>query len=552
MTATDKFIALTREGEGTQIEYKTCTEEISESLFESVCSFLNHTGGQILVGVQNDGTVIGVNPDKAEKLKSDIVNCINNPELFLPCPYFTPRILQVEGKTVLQLDIPCGQYVYRFKGRYWDRNDDADIDVTDQPELLLSIFERKNPHLFEEHIVEGLTMDQLDAKTFQYCRNILATIQPSHAWLQMTNEEMLLSAHLAKQEDNKLQLKYAALILFGTEDAITELMPRYRFEAVFHMCTYAQYNDMSQFPSRYDDRRTIRQNLIQVYDQLGAFVERYLPDKFYLPANTMQRQNLRWDLFREIVGNMCVHTDFSSGYACFFHVFKDRVVTKNPTRLLPEIPEGELTILQLSNYTKNPLLVRVFHELNWAEDLGSGTRNILRYAPLYYPNYKIEINSGSQFLFSITYQDENVQDGDKNVQENVTDRGKMSLTDGENVPDNGQMSKTEGKNVQEAPKMSKTAVENVQELTEEELALPLEPIEPKSAKEKAQRRRQTIVGLILNNPSISLEEMSEKLDVNIKTIWRDITTLKLYGVIERIGGDYGGEWIVLKKRRGSP
>lgn len=428
MTATDKFIALTREGEGTQIEYKTCTEEISESLFESVCSFLNHTGGQILVGVQNDGTVIGVNPDKAEKLKSDIVNCINNPELFLPCPYFTPRILQVEGKTVLQLDIPCGQYVYRFKGRYWDRNDDADIDVTDQPELLLSIFERKNPHLFEERIVEGLTMDQLDAKTFQYCRNILATIQPSHAWLQMTNEEMLLSAHLAKQEDNKLQLKYAALILFGTEDAITELMPRYRFEAVFHMCTYAQYNDMSQFPSRYDDRRTIRQNLIQVYDQLGAFVERYLPDKFYLPANTMQRQNLRWDLFREIVGNMCVHTDFSSGYACFFHVFKDRVVTKNPTRLLPEVPEGELTILQLSNYTKNPLLVRVFHELNWAEDLGSGTRNILRYAPLYYPNYKIEINSGSQFLFSITYQDENVQDGDKNVQENVTDRGKMSQT----------------------------------------------------------------------------------------------------------------------------
>lgn len=126
-----------------------------------------------------------------------------------------------------------------------------------------------------------------------------------------------------------------------------------------------------------------------------------------------QRQNLRWDLFREIVGNLCVHTDFSSGFACFFHVFKDRVVTKNPTRLLPKIPEGELTIQQLSNYTKNPLLVRVFHELHWAEDLGSGTRNILRYAPLYYPGYKIEINSGQQFVFSITYQDENVPEKEK-------------------------------------------------------------------------------------------------------------------------------------------
>ena len=545
MTAQDKFIALTRKGEDTRIEYKTCTEEISESLYESVCSFLNHSGGQILVGVQNDGTIIGVNPDKVEKLRTDIVNCINNPELFLPCPYFTPRIMEVEGKSVMQLDIPCGQYVYRFKGRYWDRNDDADIDVTDQPELLLSIFERKNPHLFEERIVEGLTMEHLDAKTFQYCRNILATIQPSHPWLQMTNEELLISAHLAKKDGDKLQLKYAALILFGTEDAITELMPRYRFEAVFHMCTYAQFNDMTQFPSRYDDRRTIRQNLIQVYDQLGAFVERYLPDRFYLPANTMQRQNLRWDLFREIVGNLCVHTDFSSGYACFFHVFKDRVVTKNPTRLLPEIPEGELTIQQLSNYTKNPLLVRVFHELNWAEDLGSGTRNILRYAPLYYPNYKIVINSGSQFIFSITYQDDNVQDGDKKIQENVTETGKMSPSSDKNVTKNGKMSPSSSENVTICEETPQT---NVPELTDEELALPLEPFERKNVKDKKERRRQAIVSLMNKDSHISVEAISEKLDVHKRTILRDIEDLKKNLVIERIGGNYG-EWKVLKKKK---
>ena len=138
-------------------------------------------------------------------------------------------------------------------------------------------------------------------------------------------------------------------------------------------------------------------------------------------------------------------------------------------------------------------------------------------------------------IIRITYQDVIVQDGDKKVQENVTMIGKMS--------------KTEAENVQERAKMSKTEAENVQELTEEELALPLEPIEPKSAKEKSQRRRQAIVGLISDNPSVSLEEMSEKLDVNIKTIWRDITTLKLYGVIERIGGDFGGEWKILNKKK---
>ena len=203
-------------------------------------------------------------------------------------------------------------------------------------------------------------------------------------------------------------------------------------------------------------------------------------------------------------------------------------MTKNPTRLLPEIPEGELTIQQLSNYTKNPLLVRVFHELNWAEDLGSGTRNILRYAPLYYPNYKIEINSGSQFIFSITYQDEDVQDGDKNVQGSV--------------PDNGQMSQTGFENVPETEKMSQTGFENVPELTPKELDLSLEPKELKSVKDKKKRRRQAIVSLMNKDSHISMEAIAEKLDVHERTIKRDIKELRESGVIERIGGDFGGEW----------
>ena len=514
MATQDKFISLTRKGEDTRIEYKTCTEEISESLYESVCSFLNHSGGQILVGVQNDGTIIGVNPEKVEQLRTDIVNCINNPELFLPCPYFTPRIMEVEGKSVMLLDIPCGQYVYRFKGRYWDRNDDADIDVTDQPELLLSIFERKNPHLFEERVVEGLTMDGLDPNTFQYCRNIIQFRQPSHAWLQLSDEEILTATHLAIRDGDKLKIKYAALILFGTDDALAELMPRYRFEALFHMCTYADYEDMNKFPNRYDDRRTIRQNLIRVYDQLAEFVARYMPDKFYMSPETGQREDLRWNLMREVVANMLVHFDASSGYACFLHIFKDRVLTKNPTRLLPEIPEGELTIHQLSNYTKNPLLARVFHELHWVEDLGSGVRNILRYAPLYYPNYEIEINSGQQFLFSITYAD---------------------------VPDDGQMSKgTENVHGQ----MSKG---NVQELSEEELSL--KPFESKRSKDKKKRRIQAIMSMIAKDSHVSLAAMANQLDVSAKTVWRDITELKEQGVLERIGDDFNGEWKILKKKK---
>ena len=507
----DQFIKLSQSGESAQIEYKTCYEQISDSLYETVCSFLNHSGGQILVGVNDNGEIAGVNPDKAATLQASIITAIKNQELFLPCPYFTPQILTVNGKTVMLLDIPCGQYVYRYKGKYWDRNGDADIDVTDQPELLLSLFERKNPHLFEERIVEGLTMEDLESDTFQYCRNILSVIKPNHPWLQLTDEEILLHTRLAKKEreSEKLNLKYAALILFGKEEAIEDYMPRYRFEALFHMCTYEEYNDIKQFPNRYDDRITMRCNLIKVYDRLTQFTERYLPNKFYLPEGTTQREDLRWDLFREIVANLCVHSDFSTGYACFYHVFKDRVVTKNPTRLLPEIPEGELTLQQLSNYTKNPLLVRVFHELSWVEDMGSGTRNILRYAPLYYPNYKVEIISGSQFIFSITYMEMSVKIG-----ENVSQKPEMSV-------------KTEN------------------QFEAEELALSIDDT-PKGKKNllKKQKRHQGIISLIRHNPQITTEEMAEKLDVKVRTIYRDLEELK--HLVEYIGPAKGGYWKLLK------
>lgn len=520
----DQFIKLSQAGENAQIEYKTCYEQISDSLYETVCSFLNHSGGHILVGVKDNGEIVGVNPDKATTLQGNIITAIKNPDLFLPCPYFTPQILTIEGKVVLHLDIPCGQYVYRYKGKYWDRNGDADIDVTDQPELLLSLFERKNPHLFEERIVEELSLEDLDSDTFQYCRNILAVIKPNHPWLQLTDEDILLHTRLAKKEreTGKLKLKYAALILFGKEEAIEEYMPRYRFEALFHMCTYEEYNDIKRFPNRYDDRITMRCNLIKVYDRLTQFTERYLPNKFYLPEGTTQREDLRWDLFREIVANICVHSDFSTGYACFYHVFKDRVVTKNPTRLLPEIPEGELTLQELSNYTKNPLLVRVFHELSWVEDMGSGTRNILRYAPLYYPDYKVEIVNGSQFIFSITYMEMSQE-----TVENVPRNEKMSQEIMENVPRNGQMSQ-----------------ETISTNDEDDLNISLEKPTDKKENSKKNKRHQAIVSLIRKNSRITMEEMADKLGVNARTIHRDIEELKQ--IVEHVGPTKAGYWKLLK------
>ena len=78
-TMTEEVLrTLLESGEGVTIEYKTSKDKVSSSVYESVCSFLNRSGGTILLGVEDNGRVLGVTPDRANALIKDIVNSIQN------------------------------------------------------------------------------------------------------------------------------------------------------------------------------------------------------------------------------------------------------------------------------------------------------------------------------------------------------------------------------------------------------------------------------------------------------------------------------------------
>ena len=51
-------------GETIAVEFKRCGNNIENDVYESVCSFLNRFGGDLFMGVLDDGTVCGV-PEKA-------------------------------------------------------------------------------------------------------------------------------------------------------------------------------------------------------------------------------------------------------------------------------------------------------------------------------------------------------------------------------------------------------------------------------------------------------------------------------------------------------
>lgn len=391
-------------GENVRVEFKSCIDKVSGSVYETVCSFLNHSGGIIIMGVSDEGDIEGINSANAENMRKTIVNASNNPDLFVPSANLHPDLMEIEGKTIMVIELDSSESVYQYKHKFYDRNGDADVDVTKQGKLLQALFERKSSHLFESRLVEGLAIEDLDGETFKMCKNHLSHSDENHPWLSMTDREILESCQLIrKQSDGTEKLTFAALLLFGKEDSIFRYWSQYRIEAIFRQYTFQAYESGTTEDVRYDDRLSLRCNLLQAYLRLLQFVQRHLPDKFYLPEGGVSREDLRVLLFREIIINMLVHADYSMGYADFLEIYTDRVVTRNHSRLVRTAHEEAIGIDQLENYTKNPLIAKVFREMGWMDDLGTGTIKIKKYAPLYYKDYQIVIKDGENFVFSITY-----------------------------------------------------------------------------------------------------------------------------------------------------
>ena len=66
----NRFEELIAQGEGISVEFKECKDSLTKSIFETICSFLNRFGGDIFLGVADDGTILGIDKEKSKKNQS--------------------------------------------------------------------------------------------------------------------------------------------------------------------------------------------------------------------------------------------------------------------------------------------------------------------------------------------------------------------------------------------------------------------------------------------------------------------------------------------------
>ncbi len=353
-------------GESRHVEFKTARKTLNRDIYETVCAFLNRDGGEILLGVRDSGEVSGVDPERAQLMKQDFVNAINNPQKLTPPCYLSINTVDFEGALLLHIVVPPSSQIHRCNGRIFDRNEDGDFDITDNQALVTQRYLSKQSHYSENTIYPYAAMSDLDSNLIARARRLASVHQRSHPWETMDDQELLTSARLIQKDflQNKEGLTLAAILLFGKDETILSVLPHHRTDAILRRVDV----------DRYDDRDDIRTNLLDSHDRLIAFGEKHLSDPFFLEGT--QRISIRSHILREIIGNLLIHREYSHAFPAKFVIERDCLFSENSNR-----PHGHGPIdpRLFSPYPKNPVIAKVFKEIGWADELGSGVRKLFRY-----------------------------------------------------------------------------------------------------------------------------------------------------------------------------
>ncbi|MDD6082724.1 MAG: putative DNA binding domain-containing protein [Oscillospiraceae bacterium] len=369
----ETILDLISQGEGVTIEFKECKNEVASEVYPTVCSFSNRFGGHILMGVNDDGEIIGVNPKCVKDMRKNFSNMLNNPQKIYPTLYLSAEEIEIDGKIILYVYVPKSSLVHTCNKITYDRIGDADINISSNTTQMSELYLRKQSDFTEKKLYPYLTVDELDMSLMERVRNLAKSKDPNHPWIKMSDMGIFRSAGLYERDFATGQegFNLAAVLLFGKDETIKSCLPAYRTDAIYRV----------ENLDRYDDRDDVRTNLIDSYERLTDFVCRHMNDKFYLEGT--QRVSIRSIIAREIVSNILMHREYTNPYPAKIIIEKDRILTENANKTYHY---GRIQADFFTPYSKNPIIAGFFNNIGRADELGSGVRNLYKYLKIYANN----------------------------------------------------------------------------------------------------------------------------------------------------------------------
>jgi ATP-dependent DNA helicase RecG len=208
-----ELLEMIRNGENSGVEFKRDTID-NRAMAKEIVAFANLAGGYLLLGVDDNGSIVGVTKANLEEWVMNACRDKIRPELI---PYFEIIKSVKPGKDIAVVHVDRGWSVHHF----WHNNHRTYyIRVGSQsreasPEELERIFQQRGAFRLEIRSVSGTTIDDLDLRRLEdYFSRIRQQEIPGDEDIQGWEMLLVNTDFMAEQNHNRA-VTVAGLLLFG-------------------------------------------------------------------------------------------------------------------------------------------------------------------------------------------------------------------------------------------------------------------------------------------------------------------------------------------------
>lgn len=331
-------------GEKKNIEYK---KEYSKSILKTISAMANYQDGYIVIGIDDDSNVVGVNNPK--EIKLILENSIN--DNIVPRPYYEIFEKKIDDKIIVVIRVDVGESSpYLYNNKAYKRMDTSSIP-TDKIEYENLILRGRNIGY------DGLIYDNADLSFEYLSKKIRQRLGIGHLTkdilktLGLVKDERYTIAAALLSDGNPIHSSGISLIRFDSDKTLNII-----------------------------DKNTLRNiSVIEEFDKSIEFYEKHINRKEIIKGAYRETiEEIPLVAFRESIANAIVHREYIIESDIRVEIFDDRIEIISPGGLPIGITEEEYLDGRVS-VPRNRILADIFLRLGIIERLATGIRRIKGY-----------------------------------------------------------------------------------------------------------------------------------------------------------------------------
>lgn len=328
-----------------------------QQITKTILGFCNNLGGKLVIGVKDNGEIIGISEEQADEaitsLQQSIYQSCTPP--ILPAVY-TQRI---QDKLLAVIEVSMGMNKpYFFTREGLSEGTYIRIGAHTQKassELIGELQWQAKNHSLDELPIYQAKIKDLDNEAISHFLGKRALhISPKQQQEILTHYKLLVEEHM------QLYPSVAGIMLFGNN-------PQHFLSESFIICTHFKGITGRQALATRDCVGTLFQQL----NDAIAFIHNRLNKKFIIKkTNREETLEIPEMALRETVINALIHRNYQIQGPCKIAIYDDRIEIFSPGAF-----PGPLQVDQLElgiTYIRNRVIARIFREVGLVEKLGSG------------------------------------------------------------------------------------------------------------------------------------------------------------------------------------